>query len=148
MKNGNGNGKETRLNNMQRKALAEAIKVHYQTLIDQATKKRECDQEAQVENARKRLGFYLLRKRKSQLEKEQEDLEQKMVELGFDSHGNLRTEWDSKANRYLPVSSDARRLIEGDVNNAADLLTRERDQKIKGIWLADTIKEAREIIHV
>lgn len=146
-KNGNGNGKETRLNNMQRKALAESIKAHYQVLIDEAQKRKESEQEAATEHARKRLGYHLLKKQIARLESEKEDLEHKLSELGFDSNGGLRTTWDSKVNQYVPVSSDVRRMLEGPVAQATKELEHERDQKITKIWLADSIKEAKGVIN-
>ena len=143
----NGNGKETRLNNMQRKALAESITGHYQILIDEAQKRKESEQETAIEHARKRLGYHLLKKQIARLEAEKGDLEHKLSELGFDSNGNLRTTWDSKANQYVPVSSDVRRMLEGPVTQATKELEHERDQKVRKLWLADSIKEAKSIIN-
>ena len=141
-KNGNAN-REFWLNNIQRKALADSIKVHYQVLIDEARQKKESEQETAVEHARKRLGYHLLKKRISGLEDEKKDLENKLYELGFDSGGNLRTIYDSKTNQYVPAVSDAKRLIEGKSNDATKLLERERDQKVNKILLATSIKEAK-----
>ncbi len=145
-KNGNGNGKETRLNNMQRKALAESVKAHYQVLIDEAQKRKESEQEAAIEHARKRLGYHLLKKQIARLEAEKQDLEHKLSELGFDSNGGLRTEWDKKTNQYVPVSSDVRRMLEGPVTQATKELEYERDHKTTKIWLADSIQEVTGII--
>ena len=146
--NKNGNEiRESRLNNMQRKALADSIKGHYQVLIDEAKQKKESEQETAVEHARKRLGYHLLKKRISGLEDEKKDLENKLCELGFDSSGNLRTIYDSKTNQYVPAVSGAKRLIEGKSNDATKQLERERDQKVTKILLADSIKEAKLIMN-
>jgi len=145
-KQDNGNGRETRLNNMQRKALAESVREHYKVLIDEAQKRKESDEERAIEHARKRLGYHLLKKQIARLESEKQDLETKLSELGFDSNGNLRTTWDPNTNQYVPVSSDVRRLLEGPITQATKELERERDQKIRKLWLADSIKEARSII--
>ncbi len=146
-KNGNEN-REQRLNNMQRKALADSIKAHYRVLIDEARQKKESEQETAIEHARKRLGYHLLKKRISGLEDEKKDLETKLYELGFDSSGNLRTIYDSKTNQYVPAVSDAKRLIEGKSNDATKQLERERDQKVTKILLADSIKEAKSIMNL
>ena len=136
------------LNNMQRKALVEAVKAHYQNTIDEARKKGEHVHETAVEHARKELGFHLLKKQIEGLKEEEKDLEQKITELGFDSNGDLRTTYDPKRNAYVPITSKACRLLEGTTSDSVKTLEKEREEVVMKIWLAETIKEARQLVQV
>lgn len=144
--NGNGNG-VARLNNMQRKALEGSLKAHYERVITNAKNTNEHARERAVEEVQKKLGYHVLKKRVQQLEEQKEDLKKQIIRLGFDEDGNLKTTWDSKAGQYLPVESDARRLIEGKVGDSVQHLEIERDKKVRDIWLAGTVEEAKTIIN-
>lgn len=145
--NGNGNGNQTRLNNMQRKALEGSLKAHYERVITNAKNTNEHAREAVVEEIQKKLGYHVLKKRIQQLEEQKEDFKKQITRLGFDEDGNLKTSWDAKAGQYLPVESDARRLIEGKVGDTVEHLEVERDKKVREIWLAGTVEEAKTIIN-
>lgn len=144
--NGNGNG-AVRLNNSQRKALEQSIKAHYERVIATAKNKNEHTRELAVQEVQKKLGFHVLRKRMEQLEEQKEDLKQQIAVLGFDEDGNLKTTWNVKTSEYLPVVSDARRLIEGRVEASVEHLEAERDLKVRDVWLAETVQEAKAIVH-
>ena len=59
----------------------------------------------------------------------------------------MKTTWDAKAGQYLPVESDARKLIEGKVGDTVQHLEVERDKRVRDIWLAGTIEEAKAIVN-
>ncbi len=145
--NGNGNGNQTRLNNMQRRALEMSLKAHYERVIANAKNTNEHAREAAVQEVQKKLGYIVLKKRIGQLEEQKEDLKGQIARLGFDEDGNLKTNWDAKTGQYLPVVSDARRLIEGKVGDTVQHLEVERDKKVRDIWLAGTVEEAKTIIN-
>lgn len=144
--NGHGNG-VARLNNSQRKALQESIKAHYERVIANAKNTNEHARERAVQEVQKKLGYHVLKKRIQQLEEQKEDLKGQIVRLGFDEDGNLKTTWDSKTGQYLPVESDARKLIDGKVGDTVQHLEVERDKKVRDIWLAGTIEEAKAIVN-
>lgn len=146
--NGNGHGNAVaRLNNSQRKALQESIKAHYERVIANAKNTNEHAREVAVQEVQKKLGYHVLKKRIQQLEEQKEDLKGQIVRLGFDEDGNLKTTWDAKTGQYLPVESDARKLIEGKVGDTVQHLEVERDKKVRDIWLAGTIEEAKAIVN-
>jgi len=144
--NGNGNG-VARLNNSQRKALEGSIKAHYERVITNAKNTNEHARERAVEEVQKKLGYHVLKKRIGQLEEQKEDLKGQISRLGFDEDGHLKTNWDAKTGQYLPVESDARKLIEGKVGDTVQHLEVERDKKVRDIWLAGTVGEAKTIIN-
>jgi len=146
--NGNGHGNGiARLNNSQRKALEGSIKAHYERVIANAKNTNEHAREVAVREVQKKLGYHVLKKRIGQLEEQKEDLKGQIARLGFDEDGNLKTTWDGKAGQYLPVESDARKLIEGKVGDTVQHLEVERDKKVRDIWLAGTVEEAKTIIN-
>jgi|GEM_PF-1758959 len=145
--NRNGNGNQTRLNNMQRRALELSLKAHYERVITNAKNTNEHARERAVEEVQKKLGYHVLEKRIQQLEEQKEDLKGQIARLGFDEDGNLKTNWDAKTGQYLPVVSDARKLIEGKVGDTVEHLEVERDKKVRDIWLAGTVEEAKTIIN-
>ena len=146
--NGNGHGNGiSRLNNSQRKALEGSIKAHYERVITNTKNTNEHARESAVQEIQKKLGYHVLKKRIGQLEEQKEDLKGQIARLGFDEDGNLKTNWDAKAGQYLPVESDARRLIEGKVGDTVQHLEVERDKKVRDIWLAGTVEEAKTIIN-
>lgn len=136
------------LNNMQRKELIEIVRARYQNMIDESRKKSESAHETAVEHARKELGFHLLKKRIEQVKDEQSDLENKILELGFDSNGNLRTTYESKTNSYVPVASKAKKLLEGATSDDVKTLEKEREELVTKILLAETTSEARQLVKV
>ena len=145
--NGNGNGNQVRLNNMQRRALELSVKAHFERVIANAKNTNEHAREAAVQEVQKKLGYHVLTKRIQQLEEQKEDLKGQIARLGFDESGNLKTTWDGKAGQYLPVESDARKLIEGKVGDAVQHLEVERDKKVRDIWLAETVSQAKAIVN-
>ncbi len=145
--NGNGNGNQTRLNNMQRRALELSLKAHYERVITNAKNTNEHARERAVEEVQKKLGYHVLKKRIGQLEEQKEDLKKQITRLGFDEDGHLKTDWDGRTGQYLPVESNARKLIEGKVGDTVQHLEVERDKKVRDIWLAGTVEEAKTIIN-
>lgn len=145
--NGNGNGKEARLNNSQRKALEGSIKAHYERVIANAKNTNEHAREQAVQEAQRKLGYHVLKKRIQQLDEQKEDLKKQITRLGFDEDGNLKTTYDGRTGQYLPVESDARKMIEGKVGDTVQHLEVERDKKVRDIWLAGTVAEAKAIVH-
>ena len=137
-----------RVNNMQRKALAEAITAIYAIRMDKARKSNEHARTAAEEHARNKLGFNVVQKKIQQLEEEKKHLENELKKLGFDSNGDVRTIWNTDTGQYIPVNSKVKGLIEGEVADTTKDLEEERDEKVAQIWLAETTQEAREIVNL
>lgn len=115
------------LSNAQRRALAQLAERTYDRLIQEAKDKEGELVKEITEKVRVEMGVDVI-------ENQIKSLEEKMEELGFYRYGGLK--WDSKA----------KALVDARGSQESRELEKERAEKLEGIWIAQTIDEAKALL--
>lgn len=135
------------INNAQRKALVDVIKVKFGFKKKNVQNQIDGLMDSTVEYTKKKLGYNIIKKEIQSMTEKIELLKKKLEEMGFDQYGNLRTTWDTKTGRYLPVSSVANKLISGKIRETTEDIDNKQQDVVSKMWLATTDKEAKNILN-
>jgi hypothetical protein len=140
---------DKRINNAQRKAIAELVENEFRILTSKRADKVNDERQSIISKAQKELKFDTIKRLLDKAEREVETLKRKILDIGFDVNGTpISRESHYYGGKYVIVPSG---LL---IHKRLDALVRPNEDKfiltyndIKNrIWLAGTVGEVRNIL--
>lgn len=128
------------LNNAQRKALAEIVEKRLGTKADQAREREHALEQQIVGKLVKRFKVDAMQSQIEKLEQDIANLKKLRNDLGFET---------GYAGEFSVTGGEAKQLLETEVKEhslAIRQLEDLRDVLKQGVWLAETVEEARKVI--
>ena len=128
------------LNNAQRKALADIVEKRLGTKVDQAREREHALEQQIVGKLVKRFKVDAIQNQMEKLEQDIANLKKLRDDLGFER---------GYAGEFTVTGGEAKKLLETEVKELSLAIRRLedlRDVLKQGLWLAETVEEARKVI--